>query len=63
MASWSAIVALSGFHYSAPTAKFTITSTPGNYFWSNGYSWGMAHVTHENNTTNVKIDVHHGALN
>jgi non-lysosomal glucosylceramidase len=63
MASWSAVVALSGFHYSAPAAKFTITSTPGNYFWSNGYSWGMAHVTHEGPAVKVAIDVHHGTLN
>ncbi len=58
MASWSAIIAISGFHYSAVTGKFTITSTPGNYFWSNGYAWGNAVVTGKN----VNIAVRYGSL-
>jgi non-lysosomal glucosylceramidase len=44
MASWSAILALSGFHYSAVDGGFTITSRPGFYFWSNGYAWGSVKV-------------------
>jgi hypothetical protein len=58
MASWSAIVALSGFHYSAVTHAFAITSTPGNYFWSNGHSWGNAIVS----SNKVTIVVHYGKL-
>jgi hypothetical protein len=38
MASWSTILALSGFHYAAVDGTFFITSTPGQYFRSNGYS-------------------------
>ncbi|MGM9802860.1 MAG: GH116 family glycosyl-hydrolase [Muribaculaceae bacterium] len=45
MASWSTIVALSGFHYSGIDKTMSITSLPGKYFWSNGYSWGTATVT------------------
>jgi non-lysosomal glucosylceramidase len=44
MASWSAILAWSGFRYSAVEKKFAITARPGSYFWSNGYSWGDAQV-------------------
>ncbi|HTE31742.1 MAG TPA: GH116 family glycosyl hydrolase, partial [Chryseolinea sp.] len=58
MASWSSIVAYSGFHYSGVDNSFTITSRPGRYFWSNGYSWGNATVTQGK----VNIDVHHGSL-
>lgn len=44
MASWSAVLALSGFHYSAVTGTMQITATPGTYFWSNGYAWGTIKV-------------------
>ena len=40
MASWSAIIALSDFQYSGIDKSMKITARPGNYFWSNGYSWG-----------------------
>ena len=62
MASWSAIVATSGFSYNAVNGSFTITSKPGNYFWSNGYSWGNAIVTSESGKTKVKINVSYGKL-
>ena len=58
MASWSAIVALSKFNYSGVDKTFSITATPGNYFWSNGYSWGNAVVT----GTQVKLTVYYGGL-
>jgi hypothetical protein len=44
MAAWSTLIACSKFNYSAVEEKFSITSTPGNYFWSNGYAWGNAKV-------------------
>lgn len=58
MASWSAIPAISRFNYSGVDKKFSITSKPGNYFWSNGYSWGNAEVS--NNA--IKITVHSGRI-
>lgn len=58
MASWSAIIAISEFNYSAVSGKFAITAKPGNYFWSNGYAWGNAAVTEGK----VAISVHHGKL-
>ena len=58
MASWSAILAWSGFHYSAPDASLAITSKPGNYFWSNGYAWGNAKVDGDK----VTLKVAYGSL-
>jgi uncharacterized protein (DUF608 family) len=59
MAAWSTVLALSEFNYSAVDQKFSITSKPGDYFWSNGYAWGMAKVDERSAT----ISVHHGSLN
>jgi hypothetical protein len=58
MAAWSTIFALSECNYSAVDQKFPITSQPGDYFWSNGYAWGMAKV----GDGGVTISVHHGEL-
>jgi hypothetical protein len=58
MASWSAFIAFSRFNYSAVEKEFTITSKPGNYFWSNGYSWGNVVVSDHT----VLIAVHFGKL-
>ena len=35
-----------------------ITDRPGNYFWSNGYSWGTVQVTEDD----VTIEVINGTL-
>lgn len=59
MASWSAIIATSNFNYSAVQKEFSITAKPGNYFWSNGYSWGNAVVSDHK----LVINVHHEKLN
>lgn len=58
MASWSALIALSGFQYSGVENTMHITSTPGTYFWSNGYSWGICNV----GIDNVEIKVSKGSL-
>jgi non-lysosomal glucosylceramidase len=58
MAAWSAMIALSRFNYSGVEKSFSITPVPGNYFWSNGYSWGNVKVT-ENN---ILVSVHYGKL-
>jgi uncharacterized protein (DUF608 family) len=63
MASWSTILALSRFHYSAVNGSFSISSTPGEYFWSNGYSWGNASVSKgAKGKENVKVFVAFGSL-
>ena len=44
MMAWGAVLAYSGFHYSAVDKSMSFTSKPGTYFWSNGYSWGTCEV-------------------
>jgi len=53
MASWSAPMAMSGFHYSAPEKSMTFTATPGTYFWSNGYAWGTCEVQADKAVLNI----------
>ena len=42
MVSWAAILALTGFHYSAVdgTIRFASPDTDRQYVWSSGYAWG-----------------------
>jgi uncharacterized protein (DUF608 family) len=58
MASWAANLALTGFQYSAINKSMEFTSTPGNYFWSNGYAWGMAKVNNEG----IEVQVDFGRI-
>ena len=44
MVAWAAVLATTDFHYSAVDKSMTVTSNPGTYFWSNGYSWGTFEV-------------------
>ncbi|HXX64142.1 MAG TPA: GH116 family glycosyl-hydrolase [Bacteroidota bacterium] len=63
MASWSTILAESGFHYSAVGKKLSLTAKPGEYFWSTGYSWGSALVKAlPSGKSSVRISVHFGTL-
>jgi len=58
MASWGTVVAYSGFHYSGVTESFSMGNREGNYFWSNGYSWGNVSVK----GGKLAISVHYGKL-
>lgn len=58
MASWSTIIAWSGFQYSATDGSIRFTNKPGTYFWSNGYAWGTCTV----NATSINIKVLKGHL-
>jgi len=58
MAAWSALIAWSGFNYSAVEKDFAVGQRPGKYFWSNGYSWGSYELT----GNKLLIAVHYGNL-
>ena len=45
MASWAGIIQQSGFNYSAVDKTIRFTDKKGNYFWSNGSSWGMCEIS------------------
>jgi uncharacterized protein (DUF608 family) len=55
MAAWAAIVSLSDFQYSGVDKSIQFTNQPGNYFWSNGSTWGMCEVTDNGNAYEVKL--------
>lgn len=64
MASWSAILALTGFHYSGVTGELKFGNIMGKYFWSDGYSYGTVEISTEGrdklltlNVLNGKIDI------
>jgi hypothetical protein len=40
MASWAAVLALTGFRYSAVEQSMAFAARDGTHFWSNGYAWG-----------------------
>ncbi len=44
MASWTGVLALTGFHYSGVTRTLTFAAKPGLHFWSNGYAWGTCEI-------------------
>ena len=62
MASWAAVLALSGFHYSAVTKTITFAATPGTYFWSNGYAWGTCRLDSDSSSIRTELRVHGGTL-
>lgn len=58
MASWSALLTLTDFHYSGVDKSMSVTSQPGTYFWSNGYAYGTCKV--EDNA--ATLDVIYGQI-
>ncbi len=62
MASWSAVLALSGFHYSGVDKTIRFTDRPGNYFWSNGSAWGVCEIQKEGEELMVDFSVLHGQV-
>lgn len=63
MASYSGLLAFTGFEYSAVTGIMKFNAIEGQYFWSNGYAYGTVKITKENdNKYNADIKVLHGEL-
>jgi non-lysosomal glucosylceramidase len=64
MASWAAILALSGFHYSGVTATITFKATrrTSSMFWSTGYAWGTFIQTPAENSIQAELLVLGGRL-
>ena len=40
MAAWAAVLAWTGFVYSALSRTLTLAPRPGRFFWSSGHAWG-----------------------
>jgi uncharacterized protein (DUF608 family) len=58
MASWSAVIALSGFRYSGVTKSMEFKAGQGTWFWSNGRAWGRCALAGDR----VVLEVRHGML-
>lgn len=59
MASWAAVLALSGFHYSGVKQEMRFAAKPSNWFWSNGYAWGTCQIRADGS---ARLSVLHGTL-
>lgn len=64
MASWAAILALTGFDYSAisQSVRFNAASSPTKWFWSNGSAWGTVEQTPRDEGIAVNLRVAGGTL-
>lgn len=62
MASWAAILALTGFHYSASTATMTFAPVEGRHFWSTGYAWGTCRLKRTGKGWRAKVEVLEGQV-
>jgi uncharacterized protein (DUF608 family) len=64
MASWAALLAVTGFHYSAVTGtiEFAPARKPVTWFWSNGYAWGTCRQVPARGKIRVELWVLHGRL-
>ncbi len=64
MASWAAVLALSGFHFSAvdKSLRFAAPDTAQRHFWSTGYAWGTCVLQPSNGVCQVDFRVLGGEL-
>ncbi|MBN1876406.1 MAG: hypothetical protein JXA33_19435 [Anaerolineae bacterium] len=62
MASWAAVLALTGFHYSAITQTMTFKAQAGTFFWANGYAWGTCRQIVTGDDVGVTLRVLHGEV-
>ena len=64
MASWAAILALSGFGYSAVDGRirFAASDEPRRHFWSTGYAWGSCALRPNGAGCDVEFKVLHGEV-
>lgn len=64
MASWTAVLALTGFQYSAVTGtlEFAAAKKPLTWFWSTGAAWGNCRQQPRRGTIQVTLQVEHGTI-
>ncbi len=62
MASWAAVPALTGFHYSGVDGAITFAAKDGRHFWSNGHSWGTCRIKTTKREADVELTVTSGSL-
>lgn len=62
MASWGAVLALTGFQYSGVTQTMMLKAQEGRQFWSTGWAWGVAKQVRKGADMQVTLLVVHGEL-
>ena len=62
MAAWAAVLALTGFHYSAVRQEMVLSVPEGKHFFSTGYAFGTCTVTHKGQGTEIELTVREGTL-
>ncbi len=62
MASWAAVLALTGFQYSGVDKAMTLAPEGGQHFWSNGYAWGTCSLKKAGRGMRVELSVLQGDL-
>ncbi|MFB3893207.1 MAG: GH116 family glycosyl-hydrolase [Phycisphaerae bacterium] len=65
MASWAAVLAISGFQYSAVAGSMEFAAPrrrPARHFWSNGYAWGTCRLVPSRGRVKVELNVLYGRL-
>jgi non-lysosomal glucosylceramidase len=64
MASWAAVLALTGFHYSAVEKSMTFAPMQhaGQWFWSTGDAWGICHQNPQKSGVEINIEVKAGQI-
>jgi uncharacterized protein (DUF608 family) len=64
MASWGAVLALTGFQYVAATGQlaFAAAEQPARWFWSNGAAWGACAQQPDAAGNTVELTVLYGAI-
>ncbi|MHC4480599.1 MAG: GH116 family glycosyl-hydrolase [Planctomycetota bacterium] len=64
MASWAAVLALTGFRWSAVEGGMAFAAHPdaGHLFWSNGHAWGRCVQRRAKGSLEVELQVLHGAV-
>ncbi len=55
MASWAAVLTLTGFHYSAVDATIEFAPHEGTFFWSDGYAWGTVTIRKNGEIYYIKL--------
>jgi len=62
MASWGAVLALTGFHFSGVDKSMRFSAKEGNFFWSNGSAWGTCRLAPDGKAFRAEIAIRHGSL-
>lgn len=62
MASWSAILSETGFHYSGVSKEIRFGDKPGKYFWSNGYAYGTVEISRKDGDRLLVLNILNGEI-